>query len=107
MKGLLILSVIMGLLTVLVFGGGVASAKEAGIATITCDDQFKELDVGGKGYLNFGDFQTGFYGVDDPLGSSRHIGVVNSGNAYSAFTSANTSRDGELTLQQFCAWKNR
>jgi hypothetical protein len=107
MKGLLIFAVIVGLAAVLALGGGFVSARETGKDTITCNDQFKELDVGGKGYLNYGDFQAGFFGVGDPVRNSRAIGVVNSGSAYSNFTSANTSRDGELTMGQYCAWKNR
>ena len=107
MKGLLILLAMVGVFAVLAFGSHVAMAKGMGHDTITCRDQFKELDIGGKGYLSYEDFRTGYDGVGDPLRSSRAIGVVNSGAAYSNFTSANTSRDGELTEAQFCAWKNR
>ncbi len=108
MKGLLVTLGLIAVVAILAFGSKVALATDTHDAMMAqCQDQFKSLDIGGKGYLTYEDFKWGFQGAGDPVRSGRHIGVLNSDRSYGAFTEANTSRDGELTLPQFCAYKTR
>jgi hypothetical protein len=78
---------------------GTVSAYAQG-AQSTCPQTFKQYS-GDKGYMSQEDFKqywaTGHTGVD------TESQAFTSG-AYSAFLSANTSHDNQLTQSEFCSW---
>jgi len=83
---------------VMAFQSGQALSPEGNVSK--CEQVFKNLDSGGKGYLTYNDFRAG-----DGLGKHKGYGQI--GGTHSAFMSADTKGDGHLTMGEFCAWKNR
>jgi hypothetical protein len=79
---------------------GTVSAYAQG-AQSTCPQTFKQY-AGDKGYMNQDDFKqywaTGHTGVDT-------MSQEATSGAYSAFLSANTSHDNQLSQSEFCTWQ--
>ncbi len=86
--------------------GGRAMSFESGHAmqpmgAVTgCEQEFKNLDSGDKGYLTYYDFRG-----DDSIGKIKGNAPI--GNSYTRFLSADSRGDGRLTMGEFCSWKNR
>ena len=103
MKGFVMFLTIVAVVATLAFGGGLAKAMDTYNGTATCDERFKALDTENNGYINYGEFRAAYDGVGTRSG--RPAGPSEAGKYYSVFTAMNTSGDGKLTPQQFCAWE--
>lgn len=105
MRKLLILVALFAVVGLVVYTGGRVMAFQSGQAlspegnVSKCEQIFKNLDAGNKGYLTYNDYRAG-----DGLGKT---GYTQNGSTYSSFLSADTRGDGRLTMGEFCAWKSR
>jgi len=108
MKTMTIVLVLVAVAVFLALGSGyMAVAKSTAKAmasdqTISgCEKEFKSMDVGNKGYVT----EQEFHAEWDGMGAHKGLGPVGSGST--VFYSANSSGDGRLTEDQYCAWKGR
>ena len=83
--------------SILAHAAGKAVSKEV---ITKCDQEFKSLDAGNKGYLTSDEIREGMYG-------HSHMGVGPTHKGESVFTSMDTNKDGKVTENEFCAWKGR
>lgn len=78
-----------------------AKAMASGQTISWCENEFRSMDIGNKGYVTEQEFDAAW----DGLGAHKGLGPVGSGST--VFYSANTSGDGRLTENQYCVWKGR
>jgi hypothetical protein len=100
MKDFVTFLAIAGIVAALTLGGGFVFAKGTSGEMTTCDVKFMEMDSGNKGYITYDEFRAEYDGVG--IRNSRPAGLSPAGNYYSVFTSLNSSKDGMLTMEQFC-----
>ncbi len=73
--------------------------REYSGTSMQCALDFRDVDVGDKGYLTSQDLNDAYY----PPGLLKGPGPL--GKAYSLFHTYDTNRDGQMSLSEFCAWK--
>jgi len=105
MRGFVTFLAIVGVVAALTLGSGLAKAMSTSSNTAGCEDRFRDLDSGNKGYINYGEFRAAYDGVGTRSG--RPAGPSDAGKYYSVFTAMNTSGDGMVTEEQFCAYEAR
>lgn len=69
--------------------------------SMRCALDFRDIDVGNKGYLTSEDLNDAYY----PHGHLKGPAPV--GKAYSLFYTYDTNRDERMSLSEYCAWKER
>jgi hypothetical protein len=99
MKSIVTVMVVVFVAVLLALGSGSVKAASTG-AMAKCEQQFKSLDVGNRGYLAPEQIHEGMYG-------HAHKGLGPTGKGDSVFTSMDTNKDNKVTLEEFCAWKTR
>lgn len=82
---------------------GTVSAYAQG-AQSNCEQSFAQY-AGDKGFMSQNDFEQ--YWDDSGHTDQDTMGNAPVGGAYTAFQSANTSGNDQLSKAEFCAWVNR